>query len=310
MPRKFVNIDPAKIETWLAQAERLADQHPDRPEALAKLCRYRIDAHLRSRRTGLINVQDDLESLRKTVEFYLGRRDTRLMASTLCQIGEVYLGEWFKSPKSDNWEHLTEAYDWFQQAIEVYEAIGARSDVASAHGQLAAIQWEISRLVSPEELKQCILNALKHLRVEESINDKRRQEISALPGLTALRNKQFLTAQMLHQIVYTKAVRMCCSGRLGNEAWEWIQKNKARSMSDLLGMGSIIPSYLDDKIRETPEAVKLLQRGGERSRTNSLTISLSRSRHGQSPTTRLSCHQAARFINCHYTPCHFRMVRR
>src|SRR5579859_767925 len=49
-----------------------------------------------------------------------------------------------------------------------------------------------------------------------------------------------------------------CVPRL--EAWEWIQKNKARSLSDLLGFGSIVPYFLREKIESDDTTSELFQK--------------------------------------------------
>jgi hypothetical protein len=62
------------------------------------------------------------------------------------------------------------------------------------------------------------------------------------------------------QRIYIQATSLCLETGLWEEAWEWVQENKTRRLSDFLGLGSTTPYFLLEKINSDEITRELLQR--------------------------------------------------
>jgi len=67
-----------------------------------------------------------------------------------------------------------------------------------------------------------------------------------------------LRATEFEQDCYAEAITICFDQKRFASAWNWIQRNKARILSDMLRVGVVIPEYLRVKIEGTEEMAQLL----------------------------------------------------
>lgn len=79
-----------------------------------------------------------------------------------------------------------------------------------------------------------VLNALL---LAESARDEERIELSIYEGMEALAGKRNLSASNHVRDVYNMALQICLEENNPQLLWEWLQKAKARSLSDILGLG-------------------------------------------------------------------------
>jgi CHAT domain-containing protein len=100
---------------------------------------------------------------------------------------------------------------------------------------------------------------LNSLLLAESFVDQQRQEVSILRGMAAAVTKSRLSSHKHVRDIYRLAIQVC--NRDGNvlTAWRWAQKSKARSLSDLLGLGVFIPIELMGKIQENDACRRLFE---------------------------------------------------
>ena len=105
---------------------------------------------------------------------------------------------------------------------------------------------------SPEALLQSLL-------VAESFVDRQRQEVSILRGMTAAVAKGRLSSDEHARNIYRIAVRVCIGAGNVLDAWIWVQKSKARSLSDLLGLGVFIPLELTERIQQDKTCRQLFE---------------------------------------------------
>jgi hypothetical protein len=105
---------------------------------------------------------------------------------------------------------------------------------------------------SPETLLESLLSA-------ECFVDRQRQEVSILRGMRAAVAKGQLSSDEHVRNIYRFAIQVC--NRVGNVpgAWSWAQKSKARSLSDLLGLGVFIPLELMERIQENEMSRRLFE---------------------------------------------------
>ncbi|KAL9097451.1 MAG: hypothetical protein Q9165_000347 [Trypethelium subeluteriae] len=105
---------------------------------------------------------------------------------------------------------------------------------------------------SSESLLQSLLEA-------EGYVDRQRQEVSILRGINAAVAKARLSSDVKTRNIYLFAIRVCTG--VGNvvTAWSWVQKSKARSLSDLLGLGVLIPLELEERISRDKDCQMLFE---------------------------------------------------
>jgi hypothetical protein len=90
--------------------------------------------------------------------------------------------------------------------------------------------------------------ALDALREAEEAWGKQRVEFSIFTSLNALAQKQSLNSVTRYRDTYVRAFAVCQREGRVIELWEWIQKAKARSLSDILGLGMLIPASLREEV--------------------------------------------------------------
>ena len=84
-----------------------------------------------------------------------------------------------------------------------------------------------------------------------------------LGGLDAVMHKQRTSAEDTMQRLFKMAFEICRRESRFESMWEWVQRFKARSLSDLLGAASLIAESLMSGIRSDPDALKLFTRETE-----------------------------------------------
>ena len=156
--------------------------------------------------------------------------------------------------------HANNALARFGAARDMFNILEVQNQAANCQIQMANI-WDLAQQFSsigPQRdgyISQC----LECLSAAEDICERTRQELSLLPSLQSIRAKQSLTSSEVNQRIYRTAIYICVRGRRLRDAWNWVQKYKARSLSDLLGLGCIVPEVLDGKLKSNAEIQGLLK---------------------------------------------------
>ncbi|KAF2188396.1 hypothetical protein K469DRAFT_748695 [Zopfia rhizophila CBS 207.26] len=97
----------------------------------------------------------------------------------------------------------------------------------------------------------------------EKLIDAERQDLSALGHQEAILAKQNMRQDQHVSLIYEIGPVLFGSSGHAKGLWEWVQRAKARSLSDLLGLGVNISTDLRRWIDSDPQAVALLAREGE-----------------------------------------------
>lgn len=133
--------------------------------------------------------------------------------------------------------------------------------VTEAKYWLAPVQY-VARISHWKTSKE----VLESLTAAERGFDDRRNEISISSTLTAVQENQRLAQDIHVRDVYRFAFQICLLERDPVQAWHWVQIAEARSLSDTLGLGYIVPETLlaaiaaDQKAKELCEREKCLVR--------------------------------------------------
>ncbi|KAL9100371.1 MAG: hypothetical protein Q9163_004241 [Psora crenata] len=96
----------------------------------------------------------------------------------------------------------------------------------------------------------------------ELFADQHRNELSVLQGLQAIITKQQLSSEKHVRDIYRFAIQVCRGIGDWEGPWNWVQKSKARSLSDILGLGILIPRAIVEKIEEQEATKKLFEEEG------------------------------------------------
>ncbi|KAL2211268.1 hypothetical protein CC79DRAFT_1317422 [Sarocladium strictum] len=102
-------------------------------------------------------------------------------------------------------------------------------------------------------------NLLQQLAVAEKAKNEERVDIAIFGGVDALNRKRRLRGEAKTQEVYDTAQRVCIRTDLPQELWQWTQSSKARSLSDLLGLGILVPDHLMRRIEQNEASRTLFE---------------------------------------------------
>lgn len=242
-------IQMRKIYQWLADAKELATQLPDKEIALSKLVHYNVYVQ-----HPLVDPDEGLEALNGALRMYSLCDDGSSVATTVFQIAEEQRSAW---GRTNDVERLKQAIGSYLQASEKFESIGFPDVQTFCHYRLADCYEALGH--STDSAQDNRMTSLEHLKKAAKLLDMTRHESFTLPAIEALYSKQHMRAGLLEQQVHKMAIRL--SWEIGNldDCWNWIQMNKARSLSEMMGMSTIIPSYLLEKIQANREASQLLE---------------------------------------------------
>jgi hypothetical protein len=149
---------------------------------------------------------------------------------------------------------LDNALKQFTCAQEAFVGIDATFQIGIANYWIAFTQYEAwcYGWISGKAVLDSILTA-------EIYMDRQRNEISVLHGLSAIQSKQRLSTDKHTRDMYRFALQICIKEEDMSCAWQWVQKTKARSLSDLLGLGMLVPQALRTLIAENPAAQSMFQ---------------------------------------------------
>ncbi len=163
----------------------------------------------------------------------------------------------FSGPKLPRTKDLGNASRQFICAEEAFVAIDATFQINVAKYWVAMIQYEAWRYgwMSGKEVLDSVLKPEKYI-------NRWRNEISILQGLSAIENKQRLSIDKHARHMYRLALQVRLKEGYMKDAWQWVQKAKRRSLSDILGLGALVPQGLLLAIGQNPEAQPLCDKKG------------------------------------------------
>lgn len=203
-----------------------------------------------------------VQLLQQALEWYskeVRDRPTFQTATTKQQIGLLWHSCFTKQRTLDPslaLQCLNTAMNIFASCVEDFTTIGQAVQVTESQYWVALTNYEagISGIISVEDV-------LKALTAAERGFDERRNEISVTTGLRAVQAKQFLAKDKHVRDIYRFAFQLCILiTRDEVSAWEWVQKAKARSLSDTLGLGAIVPANVRESVTRDEKAFSMFQK--------------------------------------------------
>ncbi|GAB7347478.1 hypothetical protein MBLNU459_g4389t1 [Dothideomycetes sp. NU459] len=147
---------------------------------------------------------------------------------------------------------LTSALSLWQSALDAFKAIDATGQIGEANYWVSFAYFERYRLgwCSSEV-------ALAHITAATQSTDRRRSEITSLDSPNGVRIKQDISSSEHTRRLYEFTLKILLQENDLEGTWMCIQKMKARSLSDLLGLGVLIPQDLVERIMQNAESKRL-----------------------------------------------------
>jgi len=155
------------------------------------------------------------------------------------------------SAKDDNISRLNEALEYYQKAQTRFEQSGYQKKLANCHLEQAFVCHRAYRYGDLKGLDE----GLSHLEQAEKIRTTMREEFWSNSEAETLEFKQSLVSQGFQ--IYSLGLELSIEKQDVTGAWKWIQRGKARSLSDLLGLHNNAPATLLEKAIEDPQARQL-----------------------------------------------------
>lgn len=143
------------------------------------------------------------------------------------------------------------------QAEAIFASLRNRQQVMVARHSLCRLYLIAGGLGRGLVSDETVLGTLESL---ESACDMLRRELSALGSLEALCQKQKFVAVSEVRDLYQWAISKSISSRNEAATWWWSQKRKARCLSDILGIGIMVPATVRERIARDNVADELYQK--------------------------------------------------
>ncbi|RVD81600.1 uncharacterized protein DFL_009457 [Arthrobotrys flagrans] len=154
-------------------------------------------------------------------------------------------------------QNLLESLNHFEAAYSIYEKMGQTIECIGASSLALRTCYSIWKLTGfSKDVSPSLLEALE--RTSKWL-DYRRSELSSLGGLQAIIEKQSLARDYRFQNLGEIAVHYCVESWSAEQAWYWVQKQKARSVSDLMGLGYSSDQYSTRINAESEQVASLLE---------------------------------------------------
>jgi CHAT domain-containing protein len=149
----------------------------------------------------------------------------------------------------------------FQKSLTQYEIAGDYFRLTDHTAQIELNTYSIARCCYEGWLYGLFdaSTTLGTLFSAEAVRDQQRAELTILGGLEAIARKQRLRTDASLRHIYEMVFTICIQDNRPEELWEWIQRAKARSLSDALGLGILVPEGLEMQIQADPETKKLYE---------------------------------------------------
>jgi CHAT domain-containing protein/intracellular sulfur oxidation DsrE/DsrF family protein len=145
----------------------------------------------------------------------------------------------------------------FRTATDMFQALRLRRLVLTSHHQMTKVHITAREWFPNTFPSDFVSDSLDSL---ESTVDWLRRELSAIGGLNALLQKQKFASNPEVINLYSWAIMLSIIDRRWDNLWLWSQKRKARSLSDMLGIGVIIPASIRKRIAEDQNAASLFDK--------------------------------------------------
>ncbi len=272
--RVFRPRDPMQ-SGWLARLEELVPRLPLESSRvgdlrLANLYQNVANARLCAAKTRADTIWEEevITMSEKAVALYTKHKRVVEAASTLQIHGFAVYSIFEKVP---NTQTLERAFELFSSAHDSFRTTATIKMISTSTYWCSLILY-----TGWSKGWTSTVTALNALLGAETAKTEERIEKSILGGWQALALKQKTSASEEVKSTYDRALNICLSAELPIDLWEWIQKAKTRNLSDLLGLGILVPYELKRAILENGKTKELFEKEERMLRASNKTEPASR----------------------------------
>ncbi|KAF1997262.1 hypothetical protein P154DRAFT_292425 [Amniculicola lignicola CBS 123094] len=150
-------------------------------------------------------------------------------------------------------DDLIEATKLANQALIYYKSSGGTEMAVTAVNYLYALikNW-------PSSAKENLVKGwLEEVQFAEELYDSIRRSSLSTDRIESLFEKRGVVSNKELQKLYANAVEACLDQGNGSQAWLWLQRGKARALSDYFGIRALVPERLLAEIRAEPNTQAL-----------------------------------------------------
>jgi CHAT domain-containing protein len=191
----------------------------------------------------------------KAQAFLRSSTQTNLCAMNMLQAGESLPPETARSALQLLWSAL----DLATKALQLYRQTNGAEPVLDC----TTLVWSLlsQLVVTMDELKakQLLELFMDELHQTEKVCDQMRRSVMPISGLKPLMNKRLLVSKKASLKLYSIGVSLALQLNDPANAWEWLQKGKARAFTDSLGPNVLIPKELLANVSSDPTVRDLLK---------------------------------------------------
>jgi len=144
------------------------------------------------------------------------------------------------------------------QALKIYRGTGGAEMTVTCTNHIWLAIQDIRVLFEDFGL-ELLKKYLEEMTITETFCDNIRRSFASTEKVQSLLSKRQLVSNEEQRKFYALAVLSCIQLNDPESAWTWIQKGKARALSDLFGIRALIPSDLLHIIYNDPVANKLYE---------------------------------------------------
>jgi CHAT domain-containing protein/tetratricopeptide (TPR) repeat protein len=239
-------------DKWLNRAKDSADQNGvslENGSDLLLLQAVRKNNHDDAVKLSLQFIEDK-KAVPSTPNFVMGQEYMRAAMTTHRRFIHRCNVEG-KQPDADSraiFNDLMEATKLASQALTYYKFSGGTEMVVTAVNYLYDLvkKWPIS------ENDDLVKGWLEEVQFAEELYDSIRRSSLSTDCIESLFEKRGVVSNKELQKLYANAVEACLRQGNGPQAWLWLQRGKARALSDYFGIRALIPERLLAEIGADP----------------------------------------------------------
>ncbi|KAH0557164.1 hypothetical protein GP486_005045 [Trichoglossum hirsutum] len=184
------------------------------------------------------------------------------IATTLhLQVRTRYQHETQRSMQEDteNFKQILSAAKWAYSALELYRSTKGAEVIVACTNYIWSILEDI--ITFSDQIGEELLRAfIIELEKTEEFCDSVRRGFVFTGNIQSLMGKRQVVSRKEHLQLYLAGAKACLRLKESSSAWVWIQKGKARGLSDAFGFRALIPDYIMDVIKKDKKILDMYER--------------------------------------------------
>lgn len=261
----FVPGRDARCQPWMDRMEQIArklsqgttEEGDIRTAAVLQRCGQALLINGQSER-GIDQEARGVDHLEAAVKLFV-KHQRLLQAASARQMQALALFSIFqKQPAVGTIQHCVKLISMAKDAFRAVEHTQSITESTYWHARYLYHAW-LRRWTTGSAALEALREA------EESWADQRR-DMSVFATLEAVSRRQQLHSARKPRDIYEMAFHICQREGKMHDIWHWVQRAKARSLSDQLGIGMLIPATIREQIIGEPKLWDLVKQEDELTR--------------------------------------------